>query len=139
MAATIVELMQAVKVRLATISGLNTYDHAPDKPETPCAFPLVPAIPSYRVTMGRGTYIIDIPVVVLVSNILDAPSQHSLAAYANQTGDSSVRVAVEGDVTLGGIADHAFVTSFDPRGLEDVGLLSFIGGIFTVRIAVDGV
>lgn len=139
MAATIEQMMAGLKTRLATISGLRASDFAPDNPSPPCAFPLVPTIPSYRETFGRGSYVIPFQVVVLTGAQLDRVGQHRLAGYADQTGATSIRAAIEGDKTLGGIVMDLVVDSFDPNGLQDVGLVGYYGGIFAVRVIASGV
>lgn len=138
MAATLGAIMTALQVRLATISGLQAFDYAPDDPVIPCAFPLVPAIPDYRATMARAKYILPMRVVVLTGAQLDRVGQHRLAEYASQTGASSIRAAIEADTTLGGIADDTIVDSFNPDGLVDVGLVGYYGGVFHCRVAING-
>lgn len=138
MATTIAEIMGGLKVRLDTISGLQAYDYAPDDPVSPCAFPLVPPISSYRETMQRGRYVLTFRVVVLTGAQLDRPGQMRLAQYASQTGASSIRAAIEGDRTLGGLVEECVVDSFSPDGLEEVGLVNYYGGTFTVRVVARG-
>lgn len=138
MAATVPQIMIGIEKRLATIPSLNTADHAPGNPIAPAAFPLVPAF-NYRDTMRRGSYTLRFRVAVLVANQLDRVGQHLLAEYASQTGDKSIRAALEADKTLGGIVDDLVVDDFDPTGLDDVGLAGYVGGIFNVRVLASGV
>lgn len=138
MAATIAQIMAGLKVRLATVSGLEAYDYAPDDPVPPCAFPLVPPIPSYRETMQRGRYVLTFRVVVLTGAQIDREGQVRLAEFASQTGSSSIRTAIEGDRTLGGLAEDCVVDSFTPDGLEEVGLVNYYGGTFMVRVVARG-
>lgn len=138
MAATIEEIMTGIEARLATISTLRATNYAPDNPLVPCAFPLVPAF-NYRQTMGRGKYTLPFRIVLLVAGQLDRVGQHKLASFANQDGASSIRAALEADKTLGGIVDDLFVESFDPTGLDDVGLAGYYGGVFTVPVHASGV
>lgn len=138
MAATIAEIMTGLKTRLATISDLQAYDYAPDDPVPPCAFPLVPPIPSYRDTMQRGRYVLTYRVVVLTGAQLDRAGQVRLAEFASQTGTSSIRAAIEGDRTLGGLVEECVVDSFSPDGLEEVGLVNYYGGTFLVRVVARG-
>lgn len=140
MAATIPEIMAGLKDRLAAVSGLRATDYAPDNPSPPCVFPLVPAIPSYREAMRRGTYVIPFRIAILTGAQLDRAGQKALAGYANPTGALSVRAALEDtDKTLGGIVDDLIVDGFDPDGLQEVGLVNYYGGIFTVRVIASGV
>ncbi|HEY9417123.1 MAG TPA: hypothetical protein VIQ30_20385 [Pseudonocardia sp.] len=145
MPAGIDEIMAGLKTRLATVSGLRAHEYAPDDPNPPCAFPLVPAIPSYRETMRGATYVIPFRVVVLTGAQVDRAGQKRLAAYANPTGPQSIRAAIEGDrattgaQTLDGIVQDVVVDGFDPDGLQEVGLVNYYGGTFTVRVIASGV
>ena len=139
MAADIGEIMAAIGARLDTIDGLRGLAYAPDNPPVPCAFPLVPPVPSYRETMRRGTYVIPLQVAVLTGAQLDRAGQMRLAGYASPTGPQSIRAALEdGDRTLGGLVHDLVVESFDPQGLQTVGLLPYYGGLFEVRVIASG-
>lgn len=138
MAASIEAILTGLETRLATISGLNTADFAPGSPLLPAAFPLVPAF-EYRLTMARGGYELPMQIAVLVSAALDRDGQMKLAGYANQTGDTSIRAALEGDKTLGGIVSDLVVDRFDPQGLQQVGLLDYFGGTVNLRVFATGV
>lgn len=138
MAATIEQIMTGLKTRLATIPGLQALDFAADNPTPPTAFPLVPAF-DYRQTMRRGSYTLPFRIAVLTGAQLDREGQMNLAGYANQTGATSVRAAIEADNTLGGIVSETVVDDFDPQGLESVGLTQYYGGIFNVRVIASGV
>ena len=139
MAATIPQIMAGLKDRLDTVPGLRVTDYAPDNPNPPCAFPLVPAIPSYRLSMRRGTYQIPFRVVVLTGAQVDRAGQKALAGYANPTGAQSIRAALEDtDKTLGGLVNDLTVEGFDPDGLQEVGLVNYYGGIFLVTVTASG-
>jgi hypothetical protein len=143
MAATLEQVMDAVEAALNALPNLRVIDYVPDSVpvsgSASAAIIPVPAVPSYRETFGRGKYILTVDVIVLVSPLLDRTGQRKLAAYANQTGDSSLRAAIEADRTLGGVVDHAHLESFEPLGMEEVGLIRYYGGRFTIKIAATGV
>lgn len=140
MATTIPQIMTALGTRLDTITGLRGVGHAPDNPSPPTAFPLVPAIPSYREAMQRGTYVVPFRIAILTGAQLDRAGQLALAGFANPTGALSVRAALEDtDRTLGGLIDDLVVDGFDPTGLQEVGLVNYYGGVFNVRVIASGV
>ncbi|MEU5549204.1 hypothetical protein ABZ738_05495 [Micromonospora sp. NPDC047793] len=139
MAADLAAIMEALGKRLDTVDELRGFGYAPDGLPVPCAFPLVPAIPSYQLAMKRGTYQLSFSVVVLVSAQLDRIGQPALARFANPTGPRSIRAALsDGDRTLGGLVHDLVVDSFDPEGLEPVGYGSYYGGVFGVRVYASG-
>lgn len=139
MASTIAAIMQGLETRLATITGLRVNDVIPDQINPPAAIVGVPPIPNYRIAMGRAHMELDLTVTVLVSAAYDRIGQLALAGYANPTGSTSIITAVEGDKTLGGAVEQAWVTDFHPLGIEEVGLIGYYGGIFTVRCVATGI
>lgn len=137
-APTIEQIMLGIEARLATISGLRTSEIDPDQINPPVAIVGVPEIPRYHGTMGMGRFEIDPTVTVLVSATLDRVGQLQLAGYANPTGATSIRAAIEADKTLGGVVDDCFVISFRPLGRTEVGALGYYGGIFALRAIAVG-
>lgn len=139
MAPTIEQVMLGIETRLKTISGLRVSEYVADQINPPAALVGVPEISSYHATMGRGRFTIEPTVTVLTSAAYDRAGQLKLAGYANPTGSSSVVVAIEGDKTLGGVVDDCIVVDFRPLGMEEVGLIGYYGGVFTLRVIASGV
>jgi len=139
MAPTIEQVMLGIETRLKTISGLRVEEFAPDQINPPQAVIGVPPVPSYHATMGRGRFTLEPTVTIFVSKSWNRTGQLKLASYANPTGDSSVVTAIEADKTLGGVVDDCFVVDFQPLGLEEVGLIGYYGGVFTLRAIASGV
>lgn len=139
MATTLGQIMEGLEARLATISGLRVSDVGPDQVNPPHAIVGVPPIPEYHATMRMGTFRVELPIWLLVSASLDRISQRNLADYANPSGPTSVRAAIEADKTLGGIAQDAMVKDFRPLGLEEVGIIGYFGGLWTVQVLASGV
>lgn len=126
--------MDGIETRLLTISGLRVSDVSPSQISPPCAVVGVPPVEAYHVAMGSNRMALDFPVSVFVSAAApDRIGQKNLAGYANPSGATSIKAAIEGDKTLGGILDDCIVMSFRPLGLEEVGLIGYYGGVFTVR------
>lgn len=136
-APTILQVMQGIETRLATISGLNTSEFVSDQVSVPCAIVGIPPI-NYRETMQKGKFSLAPTVTVLVSAALDRNGQIQLAGYANPTGSTSIIVAIEGDKTLGGVVDDCIVWDFRPLGMEEVGLIGYYGGVFELRVIATG-
>lgn len=140
MAPTIEQIMDGLEVRLATISGLRVSDVSPGQINPPCAVIGVPAVTNYHATFGSARMTLDdLSVTVLVSAAYDRAGQKKLAGYANPTGATSVKAAVEADKTLGGTVDDCVVLSFRPLGLEEVGVIGYFGGVFQLRAIAIGV
>ncbi len=130
--------MEGIEARLATISGLRVTSFVPDQINVPAAFVGVPPISAYHQTFGMGRFAVDPTVTVLTSAAYDRLGQLALADYANPTGPSSIRAAVEADKTLGGVVDDCIVVDFQPLGLVKVGEIDYTAGLFTLRAIATG-
>lgn len=139
MAATIEEILVGIETRLATIDGLRVAEYSPDQVNPPQAFVSPPPIPDYHEVANMGTYIIRPTITVLVSKVMARQGQMKLASYANPTGATSIRAAVEGDRTLGGIVQDCVVDNFDPLGIREVGIIGYYGGTFGLRVIASGI
>lgn len=135
---TIADIMRGIEARLETIPGLRVSDVTPDQINPPAAIVGVPPIPAYHATMARGRMTVEPTVTVLVSAAIDRVGQLALAEYANPTGAKSIAAAIEGDRTLGKVVEDCIVTSFRPLGLEDVGVIGYYGGEWTLRAVAAG-
>jgi hypothetical protein len=138
-------IMDGLEARLATISGLRTSDVVPDQINPPHAFVGVPPVPEYHGAMRMGLTRLEVPVWVMVSAALDRIGQRLLASYANPSGVTSIRAALEaadpdGRKTLGGVpgVQDVMVRDFRPLGREDLGAIGYFGGIWTVLVEIDG-
>jgi hypothetical protein len=100
METSVSELRDALKVRLATIAGLGSYDTVPDKPEPPCAIVGFPTI-DYDSTFARGADRHVYPVVILASTSVDQAAQDTLDRYIKGHGATSIKRAIEQDPQLG--------------------------------------
>ncbi|MQB00555.1 MAG: hypothetical protein GEU78_09730 [Actinobacteria bacterium] len=134
--AAIQAVMLGIETRLATIEGLRASAISPDQINPPAAIVGVPAITDYQQAYGRGKYLLEPSITVLVSAALDRTGQMALAEYAALTGAKSIPAAIQGDRTLNGAAEDAEIQSFRPLGLEDVGLIGYYGGQFILRCMV---
>lgn len=108
MAATLTEVRNGIKARLATIAGLSAYAIEPPSPKYPAAwtFPL-PESEYDNDFDGKTLWRMQITVAVAASEL--AHAQTNLDPYLAPQGTKSIRAAIEGDVTLGGVVDYAVV------------------------------
>lgn len=124
-------LRQGVADRIATIPGLNASAQVQTNPGLPIAY-VVPDSADYHVQMGTGSdwnLIIELQVAM----VSDIGSQKLLDQFLSSTGSTSIKAAVEGDKTLGGIAEDTLV-----RGFRDYGMFARAQGdnVLGARIAV---
>lgn len=135
--ASLSSIRTGLQTRLATITGLNAYDKVPGTVTTPAAFPM-PGPIEFDETMGRGSDLYTFKVRLLVQRSTDTYAQEDLDAYLAGSGASSVKAAIEGDITLGGVADWTRVTGVPAYGDVTHAGIDYLGADFNVEVNVDG-
>lgn len=118
MPATVSQVQTGIKNRLATISGLRAFEYQPDNYTTfPFSFNQLNSVEYHRAFQG-GNVVYDFTIFVIVGRVSERTAQASLDGFLSYSGASSVRAAIEGDLTLGGIVDSVVINrSTSIRGL----------------------
>jgi hypothetical protein len=101
-----------LQTRLDTISGVRAYSYQPEQLNPPFAYPVLNTV-SYHQTMGMGSAMtqFDWTVYVVVGRWVDRVAVTNLDGFLSPTGASSIRAALEGDLTLGGACQDLIVAS----------------------------
>ncbi len=115
MPAAISSLRAGLAANLATIAGLRVYTVLTDNPQFPAALISLDRV-EFDSTMARGCDSIEFTVTLVVARADDRSAQNKLETYLAGTGATSVKTAVESDVTLGGSAFDARVTAAEQIG-----------------------
>lgn len=102
-----------LKTRLATITGLRTYDIIPDGLALPAAVVGLLSL-DFDMSMQRNLDSGDIEVMVIVGRMSERAAQDKLDAYLAGSGSGSIKAAIEGDTTLGGSVQTCRVLSASP-------------------------
>lgn len=128
-------VMDAIGVRLATISGLRVADYPSDSANPPQAIVSLPEIVDYDTVAGRGADRVVIPVTVLVGRISDRASRDALALFVSGTGASSIKAAIEGGTgpDLGGVAHTVRVTGARIDVIT-IQAIDYLGASFDVEV-----
>jgi hypothetical protein len=135
MAATLEQIMEAVEGRLLTIEGLRAGAFVPSQVTPPMAVVGVPAVADYRGSLqGRLRSSLAPSITVFTSAALDRVGQRWLARFADPDGEWSIPRVISEDRTLGGLVSDILVASFEPLGIEDVGVIGYYGGRFTLAL-----
>jgi hypothetical protein len=129
MPATPSQAKDGLKARLATISGLRCYDYQPDQVNPPFAFPTLEEIRYHATAMGTGGVEMDFTINLILSRQSERVAQDEIDKYTAFIGTQSVRAAIEGDRTLGGVVDDCVV--------RQAGNISNIDANDTLYVAVD--
>jgi hypothetical protein len=134
--ASVSSIRTGLATRLGTITGLRTSAFMPDNPNPPIAV-VMPSSVSYDDTFKRGmqTYVFN--VLVIVGRVDERTAQSNLDAYVSSTGTSSIKLAIEGDKTLGGVVFDTRVSEMRNYGQLPVGEVTYLTAEFTVLCYAD--
>ena len=132
--ASLSSIRSGLSTRLATISGLSVYSYVPDSIEPPTAVVGVMSSVDYDSTMSRGSDSYEIPLYLYVSRVDAELSQDSLDEFLAGSGSSSIKQAIEGDVTLGGVVSSARVVEASNYGVYTINSIDYLGVEFSVEI-----
>lgn len=123
MPATVSQVATGLQARLATITGLRTFNYQPEQENPPFGYPQLNSINYHRAYSG-GDVVMDWTVYVVVGRWLDRTAHAALDDYLSYSGAKSVRAAIEADPTLGGVCSTlivrsgADITSLDSGGAQ---------------------
>ena len=135
MPATVSQVATGLATRLATISGLRTSAYQPEQLNPPFAFPTLNRIEYHRAFAG-GDVVMDWTVNVIVGRYVDRNSFAILDDYLSYSGAKSVRAAIEGDPTLGGVCSTLIVRSGADITSLDAGGAQFL--VIQMQVEVHG-
>lgn len=104
------QVREGLATRLATIDGVQVSAYMLGSP-TPPALHIIPPAIEYHQAMQDGFSEITVTVQAFVSLGSDIASQKRLDELRAPSGVSSVKAAIEGDRTLGGVVKDSVVRS----------------------------
>lgn len=110
MPATVSQVSEGIRVRLATITGLRTFAYQPEQLNPPSAFPVLDSV-EYHGAFQGGNVRMRFTVIVIVGRYLDRVAHSNLDGYLSYSGATSLRAAIEADKTLGGVAQTLVMES----------------------------
>jgi len=129
---TIDGLRIGLATNLATIPGLRTSAEIPDNPSPPIAIVQLRTV-EYDQAFQRGMSVYTFLVTVIVGRSAEREAQRRLNDYCDNSGESSVKVAIESDRTLDGEAFDCRVVSMDNIGNLQLGDATYLAAEFTVN------
>jgi len=135
MPATVSQVATGLQARLATISGLRTFNYQPEQENPPFAYPQINSIDYHR-AYGGGDVVMNWTVYVVVGRYLDRTAHAALDDYLSYSGSKSVRAAIEGDPTLGGVCSTLIVRSGADITSLDAGGAQFL--VIQMQVEVHG-
>ena len=132
--ASLTSIRNGIGSNLSAISSLSVFNYVPDSIEPPTAVVGVMSSLEYDSTMSRGSDTYNIPIYMYVSRVDAELSQDSLDSYLDGSGSTSVKSAIEGDTTLGGVVSSARVVEASNYGVYTVNSIDYLGVEFSVEI-----
>jgi hypothetical protein len=130
---TIDDMRNGLATNLATITGLRTASELPDNPNPPIAIVNLRSI-NYDQTFGKGLAVYTFIVTVIVGRAAERIAQRKLNDYCDNTGNQSVKTAIESAKTLGGAAFDTRVVSLDNIGNIQLNDATYLAAEFTVNV-----
>lgn len=131
--ASISTIRDALKTRLATITGLQVYDTVPGQITPPCAVIRRRRGPS-PATLGSTNHDYTFVVTVITSLADDRAAQDKLDSFLSGTGAASIITAIDGDIDLGSTVEYAQVTDIEADEVIEVGAIKYLGADIVVEI-----
>jgi hypothetical protein len=134
--ASITAIRSGLATNLGTITGLRTGATIPDNVNPPYAI-VAPSGVDYHRAFNNALSTYNFTVTLVVGRVSERTSQNSLDAYCSPTGTSSIRVAVESDRTLGGVAFDTIVTGMRNYGSVTIGDNTYLAAEFDIAVQAD--
>lgn len=134
--ASLSALRAGIATRLATITGLRNAATVPDNPNPPIAVVLPNSI-DYHTAFAKGMQTYSFTVILIVGRVDERTAQNRLDAFVSSTGANSIKLAIEGDKTLGGAAFDVIVTEMRNYGQLSIGEVVYLSAEFTVLCYAD--
>lgn len=134
--ASLIALRAGIATRLATINGLRAHEDVPDVVTPPAATvrPAPETFIQWDTTFARGSDDYTFVVTLFVSRASDRQGQLALDAYLAGSGTKSIKAAIEGDETLGGLAMWTHVVEARNYGPFTYAAEQYFGCEFLVSV-----
>ena len=135
-AVTISQVSDGLAARLATISGLRTASVIPDQPNPPVAVVQINNV-SYDTAFKGGLTTYSYIVSVIVGRVTERQAQDRLDAFSSTSGTQSVKEAIEGDKSLGGIVADTRVVEMTGVSAVLLGEATYLAANFAVTVYAE--
>jgi hypothetical protein len=131
--ASIAQLRSGLATALATLPGVRVYRSLPDEVNVPAALVSFEKV-SYDKASGRAVAMYQFKVTIAVGRTVERVAQSNLDLYVDQSSKQSVKVALEADPTLGGVAYDVYVPELNAYGGITLNGIDYLGAEFSVTI-----
>lgn len=126
------DIQQGLAAAALTIDGLNAFPALPDAITPPTFAPIEFTI-NYDQTFGHGLRMITHSCGIYVPN--NDAGHLDLSDFLEDTGPTSIKAAIEADLTLGGTAKTLSVVSVTGAyRLYTIGGTDYLGAVFNIQV-----
>ena len=132
---TIAGIRQGLATNLGTITGLRTAAEIPDQASPPIAIVSLQSI-DYHNAFQNGMTNFIFTVQVIVGRAAEKEAQRRLDQYAEPTGATSVKSAIESDKSLNGNCQTLIVDSMPSVGSLQMNDQTYLAAEFSVQVYV---
>jgi len=132
---TIAGIRQGLATNVGTIAGLRTASEIPDQASPPIAIVSLQSI-DYHNAMQNGMTNFIFTVQVIVGRAAEKEAQRRLDQYAEPTGATSVKSAIESDKSLNGNCQTLIVDSMPSVGSLQMNDQTYLAAEFSVQVYV---
>jgi hypothetical protein len=98
---------------------------------------IAPSSVDYHRAFNNALSTYNFTVTLVVGRVSERTAQNSLDVYCSPTGNSSIRVAIEGDRTLGGVVFDTIVTGMRNYGSVTIGDNTYLAAEFDIAVQAD--
>ena len=134
-------VMADVEQKLKTITGLRTFPYSARKVSPPAATVALPDDLTYDLTYGRGSDQLTLMILVVVGEATARTATTDLAAYADGSGERSVKETVDGRSLKGAADDRPYDEATVTKVVflvPTIGGTEYLAAEFTVMITGKG-
>lgn len=133
MAATVSEVAAGLRTNLSRIDGLRVLDFVPDQLNPPTAFVAIDNV-TYHRSFAGGDPVYVFNVNVVVSRADSRTAQAALDGFLSYDGRTSIRAAIESDVTCNGTAQTCVVERGGNVAALNIGDIAYLTVEFQVTV-----
>lgn len=131
----IADVMDDLGTALETIAGLRVFPYWADRITPPAAVVAWPDPLTYDSTFGRGSDRVELAVMVMVGKVDSRTARDKVAAYADGSGASSVKVAIESHTPT---AYHSARVQRCEFGVVTVASVEYLAATFYIDLTGTG-
>ena len=131
--ASVAQLRAGLASALSNLPGVRVYQTLPDEVNVPAALVSFEKV-SFDKASGRSVAMYQFKVTIAVGRTVERLAQSNLDKYVDQSSATSVKVVLEADPSLSGVAYDCYVPELNAYGGITLNGIDYLGAEFSVTI-----